>query len=76
MHEVSEIRHLECQAFPPTPLAPILFRESSYAFSMFINIMSVDNPPDEYEQANVHDVYKKIASHFSATRYKVGNSDS
>lgn len=28
---------------------------------------------EDYEQANVHDVYNKIAPHFSATRYKVGD---
>lgn len=26
---------------------------------------------DEYEEKNVHEVYQQIAGHFSATRYKV-----
>lgn len=26
---------------------------------------------EAYEQENVHEVYQQIASHFSATRYKV-----
>ena len=26
---------------------------------------------EEYEQTNVHNVYSKIATHFSSTRYKV-----
>lgn len=27
----------------------------------------------DYESNHVHDVYEQIASHFSATRYKVGH---
>lgn len=27
---------------------------------------------EEYEDQHVHQVYEQIASHFSATRYKVG----
>jgi len=33
----------------------------------------VDDEPEEYEQKHVHAVYDHIASHFSATRYKVVN---
>ena len=31
----------------------------------------VDDDPEAYEQKHVHTVYDHIASHFSATRYKV-----
>ena len=33
----------------------------------------VDDEPGAYEQKHVHAVYEHIASHFSATRYKVAN---
>ncbi len=36
----------------------------------------IDLDPVTYETQNVHEVYDKIASHFSSTRYKVGTSSS
>jgi hypothetical protein len=36
----------------------------------------VDDEPEAYEQKHVHVVYDHIASHFSATRYKVVNNHS
>ena len=33
---------------------------------------ATNQPNDEYEEKNVHEVYQQIANHFSATRYKVG----
>lgn len=32
---------------------------------------AINQPNDEYEEKNVHEVYQQIANHFSATRYKV-----
>ncbi|KAK1143826.1 tRNA methyltransferase, has a role in tRNA modification [Aspergillus melleus] len=31
---------------------------------------AINQPNDEYEEKNVHEVYQQIANHFSATRYK------
>jgi hypothetical protein len=36
----------------------------------------IDGDPEAYEQKHVHAVYEHIASHFSATRYKVVNHHS
>lgn len=37
---------------------------------VFVN-MAAEQAGAEYEAQHVHDVYEQIASHFSATRYKV-----
>jgi hypothetical protein len=41
------------------------------AFNSISSIMSEDQGGAEYESQHVHQVYEQIASHFSATRYKV-----
>lgn len=34
---------------------------------------TVEGDPETYENQNVHTIYEEIASHFSATRYKVNS---
>lgn len=36
-----------------------------------VSEVTIDLDPEIYEVQNVHEVYDKIASHFSSTRYKV-----
>ena len=60
MHINIEATQYQSTIMPPTKPTPTAVTQSNDSF-----------PPEKTEQTHVHDVYEAIATHFSATRYKV-----